>query len=99
MKLAFIVHNQLLAPQVLELLESAGIDYYTRWHNAQGKGRGTEPHLGRGSFPSTNTVMMIAFDEERPLETLIHGISAANESIKRASDKIRLFQVPLERIV
>ena len=99
MKLAFVVHNQLLAPQVMELLASAGIDYYTRWHNVQGKGRGTEPHLGRGSYASTNTVMMIAFDEEAPLKTLIGGIAAANEAIKRASDKIRLFQLPLERIV
>ena len=99
MKLAFVVHNQLLAPQVMQLLESAGIDYYTRWHNAQGKGRGTEPHLGRGSYGSTNSVMMIAFDEEAPLEKLIAAIGTANDTIRRASDKIRLFQLPLERIV
>jgi nitrogen regulatory protein P-II len=99
MKLAFIVHNQVLATQVMELLESAGIDYYTRWNNVQGKGRGTEPHLGRGSYASTNTVMMIAFDEEAPLQKLIGGIAGANESIKRPSDKIRLFQLPLERII
>jgi hypothetical protein len=99
MKLAFLVHNQLLAPQVMDLLECAGIDYYTRWHNAQGKGRGTEPHLGRGSYGSTNSVMMIAFDEEAPLQKLIGSIAEANETIKRASDKIRLFQLPLERIV
>jgi hypothetical protein len=99
MKLAFVVHNQLLASQVMDLLDSAGIDYYTRWHNVQGKGRGTEPHLGRGSYGSTNSVMMIAFEDEAPLQTLIGGIAAANDGIKRASDKIRLFQLPLERIV
>jgi len=42
---------------------------------------------------------MIAFREEAPLATLIAGITAANDEIKRADDKIRLFQLPLERIV
>ena len=99
MKLAFIVHNEWFATQVMDLLKSADIDYYTRWHNVQGKGHGTEPHLGKGSYGSTNTVLMIAFEDEAPLQRLIKGIEATNESISRASDKIRLFQLPLERIV
>jgi len=99
MKMAFVVHNEWFAPQVMQLLNAAGIDYYTRWHNVQGKGRGTEPHLGSGSYGSTNTVMMIAFEDEAPLQALIGSIAAANEAIKRASDKILLFQLPLERIV
>ena len=97
--MAFVVHNEWFAPQVMQLLNAAGIDYYTRWHNVQGKGRGTEPHLGSGSYGSTNTVMMIAFEDEAPLKALIDRITTANETIKRASDKIRLFQVPLEMIV
>ena len=44
-------------------------------------------------------MLMIAFQEEAPLETLIQGITAANAEIKRPDDKIRLFQVPLERMV
>jgi hypothetical protein len=99
MKLAFVVHNEWFATQVMDLLKSADIDYYSRWHNVQGKGRGTEPHLGKGAYGSTNTVMMIAFEDEGPLQTLIERIAAANVSISRASDKIRLFQLPLERIV
>lgn len=99
MKIAFIVHNELFATRVMQLLAAAGIDYYTRWDEVQGKGQGTEPHLGRGSTPSTNSVLMIAFREEAPLETLIQSITAANAGIKRPDDKIRLFQLPLERIV
>lgn len=99
MKLAFVVHNEFMTPRVMQLLKARGIDYYTRWEHVTGKGRGTEPHLGAGSFGSTNSVFMIAFEEEAPLETLIQGISAANTEIKRPDDKIRLFQVPLERIV
>lgn len=42
---------------------------------------------------------MIAFEDEAPLEALIRGVKAENEAIKRAADRIRLFQLPLERIV
>ena len=42
---------------------------------------------------------MIAFEEEAPLAALIENITAENTQIKRADDRIRLFQLPLERIV
>ena len=99
MKIAFIVHNEHFAPRVMELLNAAGIDYFTRWDQAIGKGRGTEPHLGRGGYPSTNSVLMIAFQEEAPLAKLIQAITAANAETTRRDDRIRLFQVPLERMV
>ncbi len=99
MKIAFIVHNELHNVRVMKLLTAAGIDYYTRWDEVKGKGHGTEPHLGKGSAPSTNSVLMIAFEDEAPLETLIHNITEANVGIMRPDDKIRLFQLPLERIV
>ena len=99
MKIAFLVHNDFFTDQVIELLTSVGIDYYTRWGNATGKGHGTQPHLGKGGFPGVNSVLMIAFREEGALEALIHGIAAANKKIKLPDDKIRLFQLPLERMV
>jgi hypothetical protein len=99
MKLAFIVHNDFLTPHVMELVRNAGIDYYTRWDRATGKGAGTEPHLGSGGYASTNSVLMIAFDDEAPLGKLIAAIAASNREITRADDRVRLFQLPLERIV
>jgi len=99
MKVAFVIHNAHFTARVMQLLTDAGIDYYTRWDEVQGKGHGTEPHLGKGGAPSVNTVLMIAFKEDAPLEALIQEITAANAAIKRPDDKIRLFQLPLERIV
>jgi hypothetical protein len=99
MKMAFIVHNEYFTPRVMRLLKDAGIDYYTRWEHAQGKGSGTEPHLGSGGFASTNAVLMIAFRDEGVLEALVRRISEANHEITRSDDKIRLFQLPLDRIV
>lgn len=99
MKMAFIVHNEYFTPRVMQLLKEAGIDYYTRWERAQGKGHGTEPHLGSGGFGSTNAVVMIAFRDESVLEGLVRRVTEANQEITRADDRIRLFQLPLDRIV
>jgi hypothetical protein len=99
MKMAFVVHNEHFTPEVMQLLKDAGIDYYTRWDHAQGKGHGTEPHLGTGGYASMNAVLMIAFPDEAALEGLVGKISEANKKIVRADDRIRLFQLPLDRIV
>jgi hypothetical protein len=99
MKIAFVIHNEHFTSRVMQLLTDSGIDYYTRWEEVHGKGQGTESHLGKGGTPSVNTVLMIAFQEEAPLEVLIQNITAANATIRRPDDKIRLFQLPLERIV
>ena len=99
MKLAFIVHTEHYTARVMELLARCNIDYYTRWEKAVGKGHETEPHLGKGSFASLNDVLMIAFEDEAPLQALIAEIQTTNAGIKRRADHIRLFQVPLERIV
>ena len=99
MKLAFIVHNEFQTAGVMSMLHAAGIDYYTRWEQVKGKGRGTEPHLGAGGFPSMNSVLMIAFPDDGPLEALVKEIRTANDAITRPDDKIRLFQLPLERMV
>lgn len=99
MKLAFIVQNEYVTPQVMQLLKAAGIDYYTRWDRAYGKGHGTDPHLGAGSFGTTNSVLMIAFREQEPLEALLREIESVNSTMKRRDDQIRVFLTPLDRIV
>lgn len=99
MKMAFVVYNDYFEDQMMSLLGAAGIDYYTRWNDVRGKGHGTEPHLGHGSYASTNAMLMIAFQDEAPLAVLIGKITEANAARKRLDDRIRLFQLPLERIV
>ena len=99
MKIAFLVCNDVISPRVMKLLDEAKIDYYTRWEHVKGKGHGTDPHLDTRSFPGTNAVFMIAFEHEATLEALVQEINDANKEIPRPDDHIRLFQVPLERIV
>ena len=97
--MTFVVCNSFYEDRVMKLLKDNAIDYFTSWDRAKGKGHGTEPHLGTASHGSTNSVFMIAFEDDAPLAALIASIGEANREIRRASDHIRLFQMPLERIV
>ena len=99
MKLAFIVCYEHVKPSLMDMLRALRIDYYTHWEQIKGKGHGTEPHLGTGTYASTNSVTMIAFEDEAALEALIATVTEANKGIPRQADRIRLFQMPLDRIV
>jgi len=99
MKMAFLVCNTDFIDRVMKILKDAGIDYFTTWDGAKGKGRGTQPHLGVRPYPTTNSVTMIAFDSEPPLEALKEAVAATNNLIVQRSNHIRLFQLPLERVL
>jgi len=99
MKFTLVVCNSYFSDRLMTILKDNGIDYFTSWDNAKGKGHGTEPHLGSRAYASTNSVTMIAFEDDAPLEGLIRGIQEVNKEIRRPADHIRLFQLPLERIV
>jgi hypothetical protein len=99
MKIAFVICTEVFTPRLMDVLRRQHIDYFTRWEQVKGKGHGTEAHLGTRSFPEFNSVLMIAFQDSGVLDALVEGITALNETIQRADDRVRLFQIPLERIV
>ncbi len=99
MKLSFVIYREVLDDRVTKALKDLEIDYYTEWEEVKGKGHKTDAHLGNRPFPGYNNVRMIAFDDEELLEKLILKIKELNSLVERDDDKIRLFQVPLDRIV
>ena len=99
MKLTFLVYHDILDDRVSRALNELNIDYYTEWEDVKGKGHLTDAHLGNRPFPGHNIVRMIAFPEHNVLSQLIEKIDDLNKLAERDDDKIRLFQVPLERII
>lgn len=99
MKMVFMVYYEHVDAQVMAMLKTLSIDYYTQWENLKGKGHGTEPHIGAGTYVRMNSALMIAFEDEAPLTALIAAITAANANARRPDERIRLFQLPLERMV
>ena len=99
MKLTFLVYHDILDDRVSKALNELKIDYYTQWEDVKGKGHHTDAHLGNRPYPGYNIVRMIAFIDESMLSQLIEKIEDLNKIVERDDDKIRLFQVPLERVV
>ncbi|MCX6151336.1 MAG: hypothetical protein NTX22_12470 [Ignavibacteriales bacterium] len=99
MKIAFLVYREVHDERIEELLNKAGVDFYTEWENVKGKGHETMPHLGSRTFPGFNCVRMIAFEHEEQLEKVIDMVKELNTTIKMKDDYVRLFQMPLERIL
>jgi hypothetical protein len=83
MKLAFIVCYEHVKPSLMDMLRALRIDYYTHWEQIKGKGHGTEPHVGTGSYVRMNDALMIAFEDEAPLAELIRAITTFNAKVSR----------------
>ena len=99
MKFAFMVYRDVLDQRISNILNKTEIDFYTQWEDVKGKGHLTEAHLGTRPFPGYNFVRMIAFEEDEKLKKLIDIIKEFNIEVERKDDQIRLFQLPLEKIV
>ena len=99
MKFAFIVYRDVLDQRLSNILKGIEIDYYTQWEEVKGKGHLTDAHLGTRPFPGYNFVRMIAFDEDFKLQMLTEALEEFNKTVERKDDQIRLFQLPLEKII
>ncbi len=65
MKMVWVIYNQVLQAEVMELLERRGQRGFTRWQEVQGRGGETgEPHMGSFTWPSLNGVLMCTMEEE-----------------------------------
>jgi hypothetical protein len=99
LKFAFLVYHDVLDQRISKILNGIEIDYYTQWEDVKGKGHLTEAHLGTRPFPGYNFVRMIAFEDDEKLKKLIEMLEEFNQEVERKDDRIRLFQLPLEKIV
>lgn len=99
MKIVFIVYREVMEERIAQVLDNTGVDSYAEFENVKWKGHNAVPHLGTRTFPGLNCVRMMDVQDEDKLERLICEIKELNKEIKLKDDHIRLFQVPLERII
>ncbi len=99
MKIAFLIYHDVLDDRVIKLLDDLKIDAYTKWEQVIGKFQGSEGHLGTRTFPGHNSVRMIPFRDENILQKLVEDLQEFNKSSHRKDDEIRLYLMPLEKIV
>ena len=71
-----IVHNAAIESDVNDILESVGIDGFTKFPNTLGKGNLSEPHLDSDVWPGVNCGTLVVTDEAKASQLMeqVHKI-------------------------
>ena len=70
MKAVLIVHNVAIDEEVNEILESVGINCYTKFTNTLGRGQISEPHLGTDVWPGINFSTFVVTEQSKAKEVM-----------------------------
>ncbi len=95
MKAVLIVHNAAIDEEVNEVLESVGVDCYTKFPNTLGRGRLSEPHLNTDVWPGINCGTFVVVEEVKA-EEIMAGVRRMRE--RRASEGIKAFMWGIDDI-
>ena len=86
MKLVMIAYNEAIDDEVMEQLNAAGAEGYTKWTEVLGKGRTSGPHLLSHVWPKGNHVLatVVGNDVAERLLAKIRSLreSAGKEGVK-----------------
>jgi len=80
MKAVLIVHNVAIDEEVNEVLESVGINCYTKFPNTLGKGEISEPHLNTDVWPGINCGTFVVIEQVKAKKVM--------ENVRRIREKL-----------
>ena len=80
MKAVLIVHNVAIDEDVNEVLESVGINCYTKFPNTLGKGQISEPHLNIDVWPGINCGTFVVIEQGKAKKVM--------ENVRRLREKL-----------
>jgi len=95
MKFLIISYSEALDSKVMEALETAGIEGYTKWTKVLGKGKTSGPHLGTHVWPKANNVIGVAV-EPGQANRLLESIRELRRTL--GHEGVKAFELPLEEI-
>jgi len=64
-KLVFIAFNVALHDDLMQAMKELGLEGYTRWKEVSGVGRQSGPHMGDHIWPTKNSALVVAADDEK----------------------------------
>jgi len=95
MKMVLVVYNEAIDEEVIQVLETCGLQYYTKWQRVLGKGALSEPHLDTSVWPGVNNVLAVVCEDAKVKQLL----SCVKELRKRLSKEgIKAFVLPVEEV-
>ena len=80
MKAVLIVHNVAIDEEVNEVLESVGINCYTKFPNTLGRGEISEPHLNTDVWPGINCGTFVVIEQAKAKKVM--------ENVRRLREKL-----------
>jgi nitrogen regulatory protein PII len=90
MRLAMIIYGSPIDPDVMEVLESLGLESYTKMREVLGKGRSSGPRLDTHIWPGTNAMVMVALSDEK-VSSLVDALKPLKERFSHEGLKLYLF--------
>ena len=93
--LVYIIYNNALEPEILDILKKVQVKAYTKWDKVKGMGE-TGPHMGDEVWPAWNTMIMSALNSDKK--------EALSEEIKKLRELfpdqgVKMLVLPFEEIV
>jgi hypothetical protein len=79
----------------MDLLESAGVEGYTKWTRVLGKGRSSGPHFLTTIWPCGNNVLAVALEDDRAKALLAQIRHRRTELAKLG---LKAFLLPVEDV-
>jgi hypothetical protein len=78
LKLVFLIFDEGVRPDIMEVLDKHGIKGWTTWRNNSGNGEGG-PKQGTAIWPGLNDVIMMAIEEEK-VQPIIDDVHEVQDS-------------------
>jgi hypothetical protein len=93
--LVYIIFNNALEPEILDILKKVQVKAFTRWDKVKGVGE-TGPHMGDEVWPAWNTAIMSALGSDKK--------EALSEEIKKLRERfpdqgVKMLVLPFEEII
>jgi len=87
-----IIHNEAIDSEVAELLDSAGIDCYTKFTRTLGKGKLSDPHLDTDIWPGSNIGTFVVTAPAKAAE-LMDGVRRLRQRLGTEGIKAFMWQI------
>jgi len=97
MKMVLISYYVGIEEELMEVLSSLGIEGYTKWERALGRGRTSGPHFGTHIWPKTNALLSIALEDLKA--SLLMKRVQELKATPLGEEGIKAFLLPLEEVV
>ena len=95
MKMVFITYNVAVHDEVLEMLQSRGVDTYTRCEHVTGVGQSSGPHLGTHVWPARNSAITAATSDDKA-KALLEAVREMRRSM--SGEGVKAFIIPVEDV-